>query len=321
MRALYTLLERLAPTDLSLLIEGPTGTGKELAARAIHEASGHAEGPFVVLDCTAIPPSLAESILFGHERGAFTGAAERRPGVFEAAAQGTLFLDEVGELPSELQPKLLRVLEQRQVVRVGASQAIPVHARILSATWRELRLRVNQGTFREDLYYRLAQARVNLPALAERPDDIPLLVTYFLENLPAGTRCARAIAPDALVELSSREFRGNVRELRHTVERAAMLAAGDVIVSSDLAFERMLMGECQRAKSSPTESMLSETPDSALPLFKEAKRTLVDEFERSYLEQLLGRAGKNLSRASAFAGIERHHLRDLLKKHGLWSTE
>jgi DNA-binding NtrC family response regulator len=319
MRTLYSRLERLAPTDLSLLLEGQTGTGKELAARAVHEASSHASGPFVVLDCTAIPPTLAESMLFGHERGAFTGATERRPGVFEAAADGTLFLDEVGELPLELQPKLLRVLEQREVTRVGGTQPIAVRVRILSATWRDLRARVNQAQFREDLYYRLAQARVYLPALRERADDIPELVQHFMQRLPEGTRAARAISPDALRELATRELRGNVRELRHTVERAAMLAETDVILPSDLAFERMLMGECQRSGSSATET--SESAPETLPFFKEAKRTLVDEFERDYLERLLGRAGKNLSRASALAGIERHHLRDLLRKHGLWSND
>jgi DNA-binding NtrC family response regulator len=321
MLELYALLERLAPTDLSMLIEGPTGTGKELAARAIHEASSHASGPFVVLDCTAIPATLAESMLFGHERGAFTGATERRPGVFEAAADGTLFLDEVGELPLELQPKLLRVLEHRQVTRVGSSQPIVVGARILSATWRDLRARVNQAQFREDLYYRLAQARVHLPSLGERADDIPILVQHFMEGLPQGARCARAISADAVADLAQREFRGNVRELRHTVERAAMIAQGDIILPSDLAFERMLMGECQRSSSAATEASETDAEPKTLPFFKEAKRTLVDEFERDYLERLLGRAGKNLSRASALAGIERHHLRDLLRKHGLWTTD
>jgi DNA-binding NtrC family response regulator len=325
MRELFTLLERIAGTELALLIEGPTGTGKELAARAIHAASAHAAGSFVVLDCTAIPASLAESVLFGHERGAFTGATERRPGVFEAAGDGTVFLDEVGELPLDLQPKLLRALEQRQVVRVGSSQPIPVRARVLSATWRDLRARVNQGTFREDLYYRLAQARVPLPALRERTEDIPLLVRHILERIPEGGRAARSISTEALKELCQREYAGNVRELRHTVERAAMLAAGDVILPSDLAFERMLMGECKRSGSPTTEiadlgeSLPPPPPtDGSLPMFKEAKRTAIEEFERDYLARLLARAGNNLSRASALAGVERHHLRDLLRKRGLW---
>jgi DNA-binding NtrC family response regulator len=324
MRELFTLLERLAGTELALLLEGPTGSGKELAARAIHAESAHASGPFVVLDCTAIPVTLAESVLFGHERGAFTGANERRPGVFEAAGEGTVFLDEVGELPIDLQPKLLRALEQRQVVRVGSSQPIPVRARVLSATWRDLRARINQGTFREDLYYRLAQARVPLPALRERSEDVPLLVRHMLERLPNTGRSARSISPEALKELCQREYAGNVRELRHTVERAAMLAEGDTILPSDLAFERMLMGECRRSGSAttevadPGESMPPPAAEGSLPMFKEAKRTAIEEFERDYLARLLSRAGNNLSRASALAGVERHHLRDLLRKRGLW---
>ncbi|MBI5534800.1 MAG: sigma 54-dependent Fis family transcriptional regulator [Deltaproteobacteria bacterium] len=321
MRELFTLMTRLASTDLSLLIEGPTGTGKELAARALHESSSHAHAPFVVLDCTAIPSSLAESTLFGHERGAFTGATERRPGVFEAAADGTVFLDEVGELAAELQPKLLRVLEQRQVVRVGGTQPVAVRARILSATLRDLRAAVNQGRFREDLYFRLAQARLCLPPLGDRPEDIALLVHHFLSRLPATARCARSISEQALRELCTREFPGNVRELRHTVERAAALAESDVIAAGDLAFERMLMGERQRSSSVATEAAQPDaTPQDLVP-FKEAKRTLIDEFERGYLDRLLTRAGRNLSRASALAGVERHHLRDLLRKHGLWTEE
>ena len=321
MRELFSLMARLARTELSLLLEGPTGTGKELAARAVHEASAHAAEPFVVLDCTAIPASLAESVLFGHEKGAFTGATERRPGVFEAAGEGTVFLDEVGELPNELQPKLLRVLDQRQVVRVGSSRPVPMHARIVSATWRDLRGRVNQKRFREDLYYRLAQARVAIPALAERPEDIPALADHFLRRLPTTTRCARAITAEALRDLCERDFPGNVRELRSTIERAAMLADGPAILPSDLAFERMLMGERSRATQGASSGDIEEEPSVSLPFFKEAKRTLIDEFERDYLERLLTRAGKNLSRASALAGIERHHLRDLLRKHGLWSSE
>jgi transcriptional regulator with PAS, ATPase and Fis domain len=196
-----------------------------------------------VLDCTAIPSTLAESVLFGHERGAFTGASERRVGIFEAAEGGTVFLDEVGELPVELQPKLLRVLERREVVRVGSTTPRPVQVRVLSATWRDLRQMINQGRFREDLYYRLAQARVTIPPLKERADDIPLLVYHFLQRLPASTQGARAISQEALAELVRREYAGNVRELKSTVERAAMMAEGAVITSADLAFERMLSGE------------------------------------------------------------------------------
>lgn len=325
MREIFSLLARLARTELSILIEGPTGTGKELAARAVHDASAHARGPLVVLDCTSIPPQLAESVLFGHERGAFTGAIDRRPGVFEAAGSGTVFIDEIGELPMELQPKLLRVLEARQVQRIGSSQPIPVSARVLSATWRDLRARVNQKEFREDLYYRLAQTRVTLPSLAERPEDIPLLVQHFLARLSPSIEAARTVSEEALRELQKKIFPGNVRELLHTVERTAMLANGPVIMPSDLAFERILTGERSRAHAS-LSSRVAATPSfdgsgEDLPLFKDAKRTLVDEFEREYLEQLVTRVGRNLSKASVLAGVERHHLRELLKKHGLRGNE
>ncbi len=327
MRELFSTLQRLARTDLSILIEGQTGTGKELAARAVHDASTHASGPFVVLDCTAIPGSLAESVLFGHERGAFTGASERRVGIFEAAEGGTVFLDEVGELPLELQPKLLRVLERREVVRVGSTTPRAIQVRVLSATWRDLRTMINQSKFREDLYYRIAQARVTLSPLRDRPEDIPLLVYHFLQGLPAGSLGARAISPEALDELVRREYAGNVRELKSAVERAALMAEGAVITPADLAFERMLTGERSRVTTpltapttTPSGASLSP-PDGPLAPFKEAKRTLIDEFEKDYLSRLLSRTGGNLSRAAALAGIERHYLRDLFRKHGLRSDE
>jgi DNA-binding NtrC family response regulator len=315
MRVLFALVERVAQTDLSALVEGATGTGKELVARALHQRSRRARAPFVVLDCTAIPAALAESILYGHEKGAFTGATERRPGLFETAGAGTVFLDEVGELALDLQPKLLRVLEQREIVRIGSSSPIPVRARVVSATWRDLRTMINQGSFREDLYYRLAHARIAIPPLRERPEDISPLVTHFLRTLPAGTAGARVIAPDALEELTRRNYRGNVRELRHTVERAAMMAEGSVIGLADLAFERMLAGH--RERNETTLAPPSSSDAGSIPNFKEAKRTVVEEFERGYLERLLARTGGNLTRASRLANLERHHLRDLARKYGL----
>jgi len=320
MRELFSLLERLSPTDLSLLLEGATGTGKELVARAVHAESRFAQGPLVVLDCTSIPATLAESTLFGHEKGAFTGATDRRAGVFEAAEGGTVFLDEVGELPFDLQPKLLRVLERREVIRLGSTQPRPISVRIVSATWRDLRAMINQGRFREDLYYRLAQARVCVPALRDRVEDIPLLVHHFLSRLPRDAQCARSISSEALQELARREYAGNVRELKSTVERAAMTAAGDVITPADLAFERMLTGQRSSSRfDSPKPSVApppSATP-SELGKFKDAKKMLIEEFERDYLTRLLQRTGNNVSRAATLAGIERHHLRDLFRKHGL----
>ena len=325
MRSLFAVLARVAPTELSILIEGQTGTGKELVADAIHRASARANGPFSVLDCTSVPRALAESVLFGHERGAFTGADEARPGIFEAGDGGTVFIDEIGELPIDLQPKLLRVLEKREVVRVGGSRVIPVNVRVIAATWRDLRKMVNTGLFREDLYFRIAQARVGIPPLNDRADDIPALVYHFLQTLPAKAPGARMITREALDELRNRSWPGNVRELRSTVERAAMLAQGASITPADLGFERLIAGERARmagpgaAAAASASEQAGQAPE-ALPDFKAAKRTLVDEFERGYLASLLERSGDNLTRASAISGIERHHLRDLLRKHGLRGT-
>ncbi|MFO0738827.1 MAG: sigma 54-interacting transcriptional regulator [Labilithrix sp.] len=321
MRSLFAVLARVAPTELSILIEGQTGTGKELVADAIHRASPRANGPFSILDCTSVPRALAESVLFGHERGAFTGAEEARPGLFEAGEGGTVFIDEIGELPLDLQPKLLRVLEKREVVRIGGNRTIPVNVRVIAATWRDLRKMVNTGTFREDLYFRIAQARVGIPPLSDRSDDIPALVYHFLQQLPPKAPGARMITREALDELRTRSWPGNVRELRSTVERAAMLAQGASITPADLGFERLIAGERNRQPAPATAAISAgDAPQEALPDFKAAKRTLVDEFERGYLASLLERSGDNLTRASAISGIERHHLRDLLRKHGLRGT-
>jgi len=309
MRALYAALERVGPTDLSVLVEGPTGCGKEIVARALHE-SGDARRPFTVLDCGSVPSSLAESILFGHVRGAFTGATETRMGVFEAGEGGTVFLDEVGELPLALQPKLLRVLEQRVVIRLGETKPRPVSVRVVSATWRDLRRMVNQGLFRDDLYFRLAQVRLVVPALSERTEDIELLAREFLRRLPRNVECARSFSREALQELRSRTFAGNARELKNIVERAAILCDGPVVRPQDLAFDRLL----DRGREVGFEDTTTE--GDALD-FKVAKRTAVDDFERDFLVRLLARAEGNLAKAAALAAIERHYLRSLLKKHGL----
>jgi DNA-binding NtrC family response regulator len=326
MRELYALLERLARTNLSVLIEGETGTGKELAARALHDGGTRPGGPFVAVNCAAIPPTLAESVLFGHERGAFTGADEKRAGVFEAATGGTVFLDEVADLPRDLQPKLLRALEMREIVPVGSTKPRPFDARIVCATWQSLRELVNRGAFREDLYFRLAQARVRMPAVRERVEDIKPLVQHFLSSIPWDVQAARAITSDALDAIAQRSFPGNVRELKSTVERVAMLAEGPTITAQDLAFERLIAADRSAASSRNAGDEVekemvkpSEAADPNAPLepFKEAKRTVIDEFEKAYLSRLLARAGTNISRAAALAGIERQSLRDLLKRHGL----
>lgn len=314
---LRRLVARLARNDLSVLLQGETGTGKEAAARSLHECSSRAHGPFVVLDCAALPETLAPSILFGHERGAFTGASERRIGVFEAAHGGVLFIDELGELPPSLQPLLLRVLEGREVTPVGGSRSRRVDVRIIAATWRDLRAMVNQGRFRDDLYYRIAQATGHIPALAERAEDIPLLVSHFLQRIPAQTPAVRAIDDSALASLQRRSFPGNLRELRNLVERAALLSDGPTISDIDMGMERTVAIWQQRAPIS-----IAQEPDAvdtdALTTYHEAKRTAQDSFESSYLIRLLRRTDGNLSRAAALAGVERQNLRALLRKHGLY---
>ncbi len=319
MLRLFGLLRRLVRTDLSVLLEGPTGSGKELAARALHDLGARASAPFRTLDCTAIPPSLAESMLFGHEPGSFTGALRRQEGIFESAGGGTVLLDEIGELPLDLQPKLLRVLSQREVVRVGANKPIPVDVRVVAATWRDLRSMVNKGSFREDLYFRLAQARVEMPALDAHREDIPLLIYHFLQGLPPGAQAARQIEREALEQMSARPYPGNVRELKATVERAALMADGPVVRLADLAFERLLTGHLKDAPAQRGE--LGSGPDSeeeaALAPYKEARRSLLDDFEHDYLKRLMVRCRDNLAQAAERAGVERHYLRKLLHKHGL----
>jgi DNA-binding NtrC family response regulator len=280
MQAVFAWLARVAPTDLALLVEGPPGSGKEAAARAVHAASRCAGGPFVVLDCGAVPRAMAGEI-FDSEND----------NVLETAKDGTLFLDEIAELDLAMQARLVRALE-----RGGA------RPRLVSSSQRELRAAVNQGRFREDLYTRIAQARAALPSLAERPEDVPMLALHFVNALPADVHAARRIAPEAMEELQRREYRSNVRELRAVVERAAMIAAGQTISAADLAFERVLSSQHDKA---------------AEVGFKDAKRSVVDEFERRYLEALLTRVGDNLTQASIASGVERHHLRDLMRKHGL----
>lgn len=292
MRRLFALLERVSPTDVTVLIDGETGTGKELAAQAIHDRGARADKPFIVVDCSAISPTLIESELFGHIKGAFTGAERERPGAFEVAHGGSIFLDEVGELPLELQPKLLRVLQEREVRRVGEQKVRRVDVRVIAATNRDLADEVARGRFREDLYYRLAVFRVQMPPLRERTDDIPLLVRHFLKDRPEVR-----ISDETIRKLQHAQWPGNVRELYNTVERALLLSFEEV---EPLSPKR------------PGGSDL--TVDTSRP-FKEAKGDLVDEFEQKYLIKLMDEASQNVSQAARQAGIDRKHLERLLKKH------
>lgn len=321
MRELFGVLERIAAKLLSLLIQGETGTGKEEVARAVHNASPRSGGPFIVLDSTTIPPTLAESVLFGHERGAFTSAESRHIGAFERAHGGTIFIDEIGELPLTLQTKLLRVLERRELTRVGGKELIPIDVRVISATHRDLRLEVEKGRFREDLYFRLAQVRVVLPPLRARADDIIVLAHHFLQESAVVSSEGRALKFDdeALAELLARPFPGNVRELRNLVERAAAFSEEGVISIADLR------GEGYEYSGEPASTALeAEYRGNAAPTididepFVLAKQRAVDRFEREYLEALMRRTRGNISQAAREAGLARHYLRELLRKHGLY---
>lgn len=300
MRELFAVLEKVAQSDADVLVQGETGTGKELCAEAIHAHSARSAAPFVVCDLAAAAPSLIESELFGHRRGAFTGATADRMGPFEQAHGGTLFLDEVGDLPLELQPRLLRVLERRQVKRVGAEDYRTVDVRVISATHKDLEAEVEAGRFRRDLFHRLAVTRLRLPALRERPEDIPFLIDVFLSQLG---KPATEIDPQTRAILSDYAWPGNVRELRHVVERAVTLGSDQVLEN----------GAREGASLGPGHL---RAPDAGVP-FKEAKQQMVDAFERDYLAQLLQRCGWNLSRASRESGVARFYLRQLIKKHGL----
>ncbi len=301
MREVFAVLERVSTSDLPLLLRGETGTGKELLAAAIHGYSFRKNRPFVVLDCGAVPADTIESTLFGHEKGAFTGAVDSHRGVFEEASGGTLFIDEVGDLAVDLQPKLLRALEQQQIQRVGGVKPIKVDVRILAATHRNLLSRVDRGLFREDLFYRLSVVEVVVPPLRERLEDIPLLVKQFLQEEGLS---GPEIGEEAMLALQSHTWPGNVRELHNVVERAARLAEGKIIGTHDLQLGRH------------PGDRLSMVLGGGLP-YKEAKARLLGQFERQYLAQLMKENQGNLSAASRRAGLARNHLRTLCRKYDI----
>ena len=326
MREMFATLEKVAPSDLTVLITGETGTGKELVAKGIHVNSQRAKGPFVVLDCGAIPKDLMESTIFGHEKGAFTGAVSQHKGCFEQAHGGTIFLDEIGELDIGLQPKLLRVLENRELKRVGGDRTIKVDVRVLAATNRELRQMVSVGGFREDLYFRLSVVQTDSPPLRERKEDIPQLVHHFMAQVSHRRGVDLTISVDAMSALMTLKWPGNVRELRNVVERAGSLCDGTTVERIDLALGRdthITQQLEQAAAPSPAMGDLVQSGGSAFDpgllapdiLFKEAKQQVTDEFERIYLDQLIQRNRGNITRSANEAGLTRYHLRELLKRH------
>ncbi|UJR78267.1 sigma-54 interaction domain-containing protein [Sandaracinus amylolyticus] len=327
MKPVFALLAKLAPTDLSCILVGETGTGKELAARAIHDASRRAAKPFVVVDCGAISDNLIESELFGHERGAFTGADRQRIGAFEAAHGGTVFLDEIGELPIDLQPKLLRVLERREIKRLGSTRLLEVDVRVVAATHRDLPGMVRQGQFREDLYYRLAEVVVSLPALRERRGDVGLLAQRILDEYAEPGARPPQLDGSAIEELERRNWPGNVRELRNVLRRSMMMTSGPMLRAADL---RLGAGPGGTSSRPPPPSPVDLTGEEAtspsidvaddLPI-KDARERWVAPMEREYLIRVLKRCGGDLDRAAADAGVHRKSFERLLRQHGIKAGE
>ncbi len=295
----------VAGSDYTVLIRGESGTGKELAARAIHSLSRRAGGPFLSVNCPAIPDQLLESELFGHVRGAFTGAERDRPGLFLSANGGVIVLDEIGDIPMNVQTKLLRVLQEREVRPVGSSQTVPVDVRILASTNQDLEARIADKTFREDLYYRLNVLTLRLPPLRERREDIALLATAFLTRACRETGIGeKEFSPEALAALTGREWPGNVRELLNFVRRLTVFSRGDVI---DLAAVRA---------ADPSPNQPDDSDDAPAP-YLEAKARVVDAFTRRYVQRLLAQTRGNVSEAARISGLERVSLQKILRRLGI----
>ncbi len=310
MREIFGLIERIAPTDATVLIEGETGTGKDMIARTLHLLSRRKDAPFVVVDCGAVAGTLIESELFGHEKGSFTGAIAARQGAFELASGGTVFLDELGELSLDLQPKLLRVLEQRELRRVGGSKTVKVDLRVIAATRKDLRSEVEKGKFREDLYFRLNVVPITAPSLRDRKEDVPALLDHFLARLaPAGT--PPPVLTDATrAALYAHDWPNNVRKLRNVIERA--LALG----SDPGALVAPLGGELARAVAAASGAPM-EPEFSPGMSFRDTKERWTESFERRYLSWLLKRADGNISKAARDADMDRKYLHKLLRKYGI----
>ena len=300
MRGVFAQILKVAATDATVLLLGESGSGKELAARGIHDKSPRAHGPFVAVNCAAIPAGLLESELFGHEKGAFTGATSRRIGKFEQAGGGTLFLDEIGDMPLEIQAKILRALETRHVERLGGGRPVPVDARIVAATHRDLASMIRQGTFREDLFHRLNVFPLCLPPLRERREDIPLLAGRFLEELRPGT----TLSVEALQRLLAYDWPGNVRELKNVISRAAVLSGGDAIAPEHLP---------GLAAHGPDSFSTLEEGDAGLD-------GRLAAYEKSLIEAALSRTGGVQARAAHLLGIKERSLWHRVKKRGICPT-
>ncbi len=313
MRRVLAQLVKAAQSDVSVLLVGESGTGKELLARALHERGPRKSGAFETVDCASLSPTLVGSELFGHEKGAFTGADRRHIGAFERAHGGTLFLDEIGELPESLQPMLLGALERKRFRRLGGRDEVQVDVRIVSATHRDLRAEVNAQRFRLDLYYRLAVVRLAIPALRERLDDLPALVEHFAKESHAmGADLARLLDAGFLEQLRRHDWPGNVRELRNVVDATVAMGEPPVLVSSDgVATTLPPPGAVPQVGAQLALAPLLEQP------YKDARQLVLHEFERAYLPKLLERASGNVSQAARDADMDRSHLWELLRRHGL----
>jgi DNA-binding NtrC family response regulator len=305
MGEVYRTVESVAHSSATVLLQGESGTGKELVARAIHSRGPRAGKPFVPVNCSAIPETLVEAELFGHVRGAFTGAIETRVGLFEAASGGTIMLDEIGDLPLHVQVKLLRTLQEGEIKRVGASESVHVDVRVIAATNLDLQQAMRDKRFREDLYYRLSVITIPLPPLRDRPDDIPLLAYHFLRKYAAraGRRVER-ISVEAMRALRSHSWPGNVRELENAIERSVVMSRGDVILPGDLP-----TSVSDTAAPSLSQNLLLDLP------FADAKHLAIEQFESGYAFGTLKRAGGNVSEAARQAGMDRSNFRRILRKH------
>ena len=310
MHAVFELINNVAQTTTTVLIEGETGTGKEQVARAIHQASSrHRTGDLVAVNCAALPETLLESELFGHEKGAFTGAVGHRQGRFELAHGGTIFLDEVGDIPAPMQAKLLRVLQERRFERVGGRESIEVDVRVIAATNRSLRRLVKQGKFREDLYYRLDVVKIDLPPLRERPEDVPLLATFFTGRYARPGEPPKGITPEAMERLLAHRWPGNIRELENAIERACVTARCAMIQPGDLPAE----------VAAPDGESL-RTPDLNRPL-AELLRETTQQMEKLYLRKALSKSRGNVGRAAEICGLSRRSISAKLAEYRIDKSE
>jgi len=304
MKKVLRTIEMAAPTDATVLITGESGTGKELVARAIHRLSHRSQGPFVAVNCPALPENLLESELFGYARGAFTDAKSDRKGLFQEAEGGTIFLDEIGDLPLQLQAKLLRVLQEKEIKPLGQSRSLKVDVRVLASTNRDLKRQMAEGKFREDLYYRLGVVTISLPPLRERLEDLPLLVDHFLRKYgPDMGKPGISLSKEAMGALLSYEWPGNVRELENVLQRSIIMARGREISPEDIG-----IGQKEEGDGWPSVHHLP---------YKEAKSSILRHFHKTYLSRILEAHRGNVTRAAEACGLERQALQQLLRRYGL----